>query len=116
MNMVSTSLVEDDTWRLSPKRYSGWNKYVRVYAWVLRFVTNCNRTRSDRLLDEELHIEEITDATKQILKVMQQSVFFEEYVALTKGKKLPSKSKLFSLCPKLDEDGIMRADGQLKYA
>ena len=116
MNMVSSSLVEDDTWRLSPKRYSDWNKYVRVCAWVLRFVTNCNRTRSDRLLDEELHIEEITDATKQILKVMQQSMFFEEYVALTKGKKLPSKSKLLSLCPKLDEDGIMRADGQLKYA
>ncbi|XP_065896128.1 uncharacterized protein [Dysidea avara] len=77
---------------------------------------NMSETRSDRLLDEELHIEEITDATKQILKVMQQSMFFEEYVALTKGKKLPSKSKLLSLCPKLDEDGIMRADGQLKYA
>ena len=45
---------------------------------------------------------------------MQQSVFFEEYLALTKGKKLLSKSKLLSLCPKLDEDGIMRADGGIR--
>jgi len=60
---------------------------------------NCNSTRGDKSLGEELHIEEITDATKQILKRMQQSVFFEEYLALTKGNKLPSKSKLLSLCP-----------------
>jgi len=42
---------------------------------------------------------------------MKQRVFFQEYLALTKGKKLPSKSKLLSLYPQLDEDGIMRADG-----
>ena len=79
-------------------------------------MTNCNGTRGDRLLDEDLHIEEITDATKQVLKSNATKCIFEEYVALTKGKKLPSKSKLLSLCPKLDEDGIMRADGRLIYA
>jgi len=45
-------------------------KYVRVYAWVLRFVNNYNRPKSDRLQDGELHLEEIMDATKETLKAM----------------------------------------------
>ena len=63
-----------------------------------------------------MDLEEIMDTTKEILKAMQREAFHVEYSALSKGKKLPSNSKLLSLCPRLDEDGIMRADGRLRYA
>ena len=47
---------------------------------------------------------------------MQREVFYNEYVALQKRKQLPIDSKLLGLCPKLDEDGIMRSDSRLQYA
>ena len=37
-------------------------------------------------------------------------------VALQKGIKLAMSSKLFGLCPRLDEDGVMRLNTQLQYA
>ena len=66
VTMVSTDHIEGDTWRLSPRRYSNWMKYARVYAWVLRFVSNCETVKSSRIQDGELHVEEIGDATKDI--------------------------------------------------
>jgi len=44
-----------------------------------------------------------------------QEAFHAEYLALSKGRKLPSNSKLLSLCPRLDEDDTMRADERLRY-
>ena len=116
VTMVSLSTQKGETWRLDPKRFSSWKRLTRVHAWVVRFVTNCQRSSSDRLLGEELTVEEITDAERQIIKTMQQEVFSEEYSALVRGNRLPTQSKLLGLCPRLDEDGVMRSDGRLKYA
>ena len=63
-----------------------------------------------------MSVDEIKDAEKQIIKSAQRKSFQDEYVALQKGKPLPSTSKLLNLCPRLDEDALMRCDSWLQYA
>ena len=84
----------------------------------MRFVSNCHISKNERLLDNELTSEEIIDAESHIVKLMQQGIFYEEYGALIRKDKLPKHSKLLKLCPRLVDDGIIRADldGRLKYA
>jgi len=28
-------------WRLNPTRYSGWNRLIETFSWVVRFANNC---------------------------------------------------------------------------
>ena len=51
-----------------------------------------------------------------IIKEAQQEAFQEEYKALTNFKSVLQNSKLLSLNPVLDEDGLLRSDGRLRYA
>ena len=89
---------------------------IRVQTWVMRFVSSCHVGENRRLLDCELHCEELNDAETQIVRKMQKEMFSEEYMALVKKDRLPKHSKFLSLCPQLDDDRIMRSDGRLKYA
>ena len=73
----------------------------------MRFISNGHTSKNERLLDEELTLEEIIDAENHIVKIMQQVVFSEEYSALIRKDKLPKHSKLLKLCPRLDDDGIV---------
>ena len=41
--------------------------------------------------------------------------FSAEYGALADKKSLPKKSKRMKLNPKVDDDGVLRCDGHLKY-
>ena len=60
--------------------------------------------KSNKLIEVELTAEEIVDAEQHIIRTMQKEVFFEEYLALLKGRKLSAQSKLLGLSPRLDED------------
>ncbi|MEW8544200.1 MAG: hypothetical protein AB2693_11760, partial [Candidatus Thiodiazotropha sp.] len=100
---------------VDPNRYSSWLRLRRILAWVYRFIRNCQtnkqeRTRGD-LLNDELKTAEI-----QIIKQTQRTEFNDEWIALAHGKPLSKSSKLIGLQPKIDEDGLMRSDGRLKYA
>ena len=113
---VETSVnlkIDKDTsvWRLQPERFSSWERLIRTQAWVMRFISNCRINENERLLDQELNSEEISDVESHIVRTMQKGVFSEEYRALIRKDKLPRHSKLLKLCPRLDDDGIMRADG-----
>ena len=57
---------------------------------------------------------ELSDSEKHIIKNVQKKAFYEGYSALQKGKKLSPHSKILNLCPKIDEDGIMRLDTRLQ--
>ena len=81
----------------------------------MRFVHNCHVNIECRIKGE-LILDEIKDAEKQIIKNAQREAFNNEYVALQKYKQLPGNSKLLGLCPKLDEDSLIRSDSRLQYA
>ena len=104
---------EDPSWRLNPKRFSSWKRFTRVHAWVRRFVDNC---RGHARLNGELKPSEIEDTEVQVIKSAQREAFPEEYLALQRRKELLKNSKLLAFRPRLDEEGQMRCDSQLKYA
>ena len=63
---------------------------------------------SSKVLEKELNAEEILDAEYHIIHTMQKEVFYEEYAALLKGRKLSAQSKLLRLYPRLDEVSEIR--------
>lgn len=104
---------EDD--RLHPKRYSSWLRMVRVAAYVIRFVMNCRRTAKLRstgpLTSEELNVAQV-----HYIKQAQLECFYEEVKSLRAEKLLHSTSKLLPLNPFMDDDGLIRCNGRLRFA
>ena len=101
-------------WRLDPSRFSSWVRLKRVYAWTRRFIRNC-RIPGSRAMGE-LTVDELLDAENAIIRSLQQEHFQDEYRSLGRKKPIEGKSKLLSLNPFLDEDGLMRANSRLKNA
>ena len=101
--------------RLEPARYSSWTRLTRVQAWVNRFLQNCQLLPTERTRGE-LTAEEIQDASMLLIRYCQQDSFSEEITALKQGREFPKSSKISSLTPKLDCDGVLRCDGRLRYA
>ena len=108
------SIKEDKhSWHLNPKRFSSWGRFTKVQAWVHRFTDNCRLQKRERA---ELKPSEIEDAEIQAIKSTQWEAFPEQYSALHRQKGLPKNSKLLGLKPRLDEEGLIRCDGRLKYS
>ena len=101
-------------WKLECSNFSSWRNAVRLLAWVLRFVSNCRTPVKERQVGS-LSPEEVTDAELSYIITAQQESF-PEYALLRKGKAIPATSKLSSLCPRLDEDGVMRVEGRTQNA
>ena len=104
---------DGQSWHLNPKRFSSWKRFTRVQAWVRRFVRNCRIHQKER---GELKPSETEDAEIQAIKSAQREAFPEEYSALHRQNGLPKNSKSLGLKPRLDEEGLIRCDGRLKYA
>ena len=64
----------------------------------------------------ELTADELKRSEVELVRQTQQSEFQDEYKALVNGRPLPSNSKLLSLKPKLDNDGLIRSDERLTNA
>ena len=103
------------SWRLNAKQYSNLQKLIRVQSWVNRFIHNCCVSEEHKIKGE-LTLNELSDTEKQIIKDAQKEAFPDEYLALQKGTKLATSCKLFGLCPRLDEDGVMGLNTRLQYA
>ena len=99
---------------LDQTRYSSWTMLTRVSATVDRFVENCclpSMLRKKAALGPE----EIISSEMQFIRLAQPEEFHDEIQALKSGKGLPGKSKLLPLKPVLDEEGVLRCDGRLKF-
>ena len=110
-----TTIDSDAQPTIDPRRYSSWLKLRRITAWMMRFLSNCQRKKEERIAGEltegELKVAEI-----QLIKEAQREEFTEEYKALTGRRSIPSRSKLLGLTPMLDEDGLIRSNGRLTNA
>ena len=100
---------------INPCNYSSLLRLKRVLAWVNRFVVNCKKQTEYRSSGELLR-DELKRAEFQIIHYTQVTEFKDEWKALSRGKPLPSNSKLLGLQPKLDDDGLMQSDGRLNNA
>lgn len=104
---------------LSINNYSSINKSIHVIAYCLRFYYNtllCKRSPPKPRLTGSLSIEEIKHARIIIIKGIQKKSFYREIQDLNKLKNVNASSKLFRLCPFIDDDGLIRVGGRLKNA
>lgn len=97
------------------ERYSNLTKLQRIVAYCLRFRNNA-RLPMEARQGNSLTIQELADSTKILIKITQAQSFADDLYSLQQSRKLKSGSKLASLDPFLDNDGIIRVGGRLKYA
>lgn len=95
------------------ERFSSFTRMKRVIAYCLRFLNNC---RSSNTFSGELNLEEIKNVEIRIIKLVQSSCFARELNDLTKNRQVDKVSNIRSLCPILDNHGILRVGGRLKHA
>ena len=61
-----------------------------------------------------LKVEELDNAEKIIIKLVQNVEFVEDISTLKQGKQIIKKSKLFTLDPFLENHNILRVGGRIK--
>ena len=86
-------------------------------GWVLR---NCFNLKAKKLKGENkygaLTVVELLRAEKMLCKEIQKREFSEEYAQLENKDVVSNKRKLQQLSPYLDEEGLIRTVGCIKYA
>jgi len=106
------SIKQDSTWLFD--KYSSLNRLVQVHGYILRFINNCHSSKPK--LKGRLSREEIDASMCSLVKMIQSSAFADELKHLRNHQQIPRTSKLLSLTPFLDEQGISRVGGRLQHA
>lgn len=92
--------------------YSSLSKLVRITAWCLRWLqvrSSCKERQTGFLTCSELDRGLIV-----WIKQVQHECFSEDIARLSKKAALSSSSRLKTLCPFLDADGVLRVGGRLQ--
>ena len=98
-----------------PAKFSSWIKYRRIIAWMYHFICNAQLPVDRRILSP-LKAAEIIHAEQISVKRAQAESFLKDLESLNGKKELPSKSRLLSLHPYLDADGLIHVGGRLRKA
>ncbi|XP_077263143.1 uncharacterized protein LOC143898012 [Temnothorax americanus] len=94
------------------RRFSDYWKLQRIVAYCLRFKANLLGAKKSGPLTPA----EIEQAETIILKTVQREVFLKEVRALEQQQSIPKGSKLSSLSPILDQEGVIRVGSRLSQA
>lgn len=96
------------------ERFSSYNRLIRVTAWCKRFRFNASHSAQRKI--GHLHSEELKSALRHWVLETQQQHYYNEIQCLiaTPPEELPHRSKLLSLTPFIDGNGIMRMNGRLE--
>ncbi|XP_018406879.1 PREDICTED: uncharacterized protein LOC108782971 [Cyphomyrmex costatus] len=98
-------------------RYSSCTRLKRVIATCIRFKTNCALSISKSpKLNGPLTSEELQRAMIILIKIHQQGEFSDELRNLQRNQPIDSHSKIISLNPVIDQDGLLRVGGRLRNA
>lgn len=99
-------------------KLSSFNQYKRTTAWIIRFIHNCKaRIRDTQPESGPLTTKELNRAASHWYSVIQRTHFPDELRILNKGSsKIPTSSKIHSLTPFVDDQGIMRVGGRQQKA
>ncbi|XP_047992014.1 uncharacterized protein LOC125230827 isoform X2 [Leguminivora glycinivorella] len=108
-------------------QFSEWLRFVRATARIFQCIdkfrsllahndpnSKTKTNPSPRKLPP-LSAEQMQKAEIAILRQTQTDLFGEEFALLRESKPLPKSSKLYPLCPVIDEDGLLRLDSRIKH-
>lgn len=91
LSLTNIQLQQDWYYRY----FSKFNQIIRLVVWIRRFIHNC-RSRNNKVTGD-LSLQEINDAEKRVLKLVQSEAFDGV-----------SDTKIPSLCPFMAEDNLIR--------
>lgn len=97
------------------ERFSNLCRLKRTVAFVYRFIHNSHNKLHPRKFSY-LTVSEIKTAFTKIIKIAQLASFPSEYAILSSKKELSSTSKILSLHPFLDDEGLIRVGGRLAHS
>ncbi|XP_041986153.1 uncharacterized protein LOC121738265 [Aricia agestis] len=106
----AATLVSDNTINELLTRTSCLARTTRVIAWMLRLRPR-RQQKPTYLTTSELHA-----ARNIIIKYQQEIDFSDEIKKLKNNQNLSSKSRILSLKPFLDQDGMLRVGGRITKA
>ncbi|XP_055928526.1 uncharacterized protein LOC129959662 [Argiope bruennichi] len=90
-----------------------YNKLIRVFSFLLRFLGNCRNKK----MKGSLSSKEIEEAEFKLISLVQQNVLADDFKNLASGKQVNPSSKLKGLSPFLDEgSNVIRVGGRLRNA
>ncbi|XP_075157744.1 uncharacterized protein LOC142231011 [Haematobia irritans] len=91
------------------KYANSFPKIQRTFAYVFRFLNSIKMKSFGKLSEYEIKM-----GTYLLIRNIQRTNFTMEFKALRKNENIPSSSKLFSLSPFLDSNGLIRVGGRLQ--
>lgn len=91
---------------------SSLRKLKLTVSYCLRFISNCKKPLKNRNFGK-VTAEELVKALRVVITLCQSSVYLKEITDLRNNKILSNKSKILSLNPFLDQDGILRVGGRI---
>lgn len=91
-------------------RWSSYNTLIRVIAHVYRWSHNA---RNKEKLSGPLSTRELDSTIYKICKLVQIERFSEEIRCLQNSQVVPKNSRILSLNPFIDEQGLLRVGGRL---
>ncbi|KAK3886009.1 hypothetical protein Pcinc_009834 [Petrolisthes cinctipes] len=108
--------AENNPTRKLLQYFSSWHKIKKAVAWLLRFKNYLKGSKRDaNNCSKFLTVDDINQAEKSIIQVVQKESFSEELSALKGGLKVKSNSSLYKLNPVL-HDGLIRVGGRISKA
>lgn len=93
--------------------FSSLKRLNRTMAFILRFINNARQAKENRQFGC-LTVDELTISMKKLVKIAQHDSFGEDVQILNSKQPFSRKSKLLSLSPFCDPDGLLRVGGRLK--
>ena len=89
--------------------FSSWSKILKSVAWMRRFAL----LKSKRAISQgSLTVQELDRAHDVVIRHVQSKSFGKELACLNSNKPLLKSSRILSLNPFLDKDGILRIGGR----
>ena len=114
---VNSIVLKENFLDMIVDRISSWNKIKRVVAWILRLFRRnpLPRLRHRHNGLKELEVKEIREAELKIILLEQAKWFSPELKSLKNDDvKVLQNSKLSTLNPFVDENGIIRVGGRIE--
>lgn len=112
-NVTSLVTIIQKECPINIQRFSNYLRLVRSFSYVLRFVKNC-RCAAETKMTGPLTVKEQENALTMIIKFVQRDAFSQDIEHLKMKNSVHQKSKILSLTPFLDENGILHVGGRLK--
>ncbi|KAG1669999.1 hypothetical protein GQR58_017185 [Nymphon striatum] len=92
--------------------YSDWYKMKRAVAYWFKYIDYLGKVK----ISAKLSVCDIKHAEKAILKHVQQECFQEELKQLNLKGVVSKRSSIRSLCPFLDDDGLIKVGGRIMHS